>query len=81
MEFVFLWLLMGGIGAAIGQKKGRPAEGFFAGLLLGPLGIIFILVRQPKWKCPDCGGAIDKGVKKCKHCGSVLVPDNIEAQK
>lgn len=70
MEIIILWIISGIIGALIGQKKGRPLEGFFAGLLLGPIGLIFIIVRQPKWKCPECGGAIDKGVRKCKHCGS-----------
>jgi len=79
MEFVILWVLMGLIGAAIGQRKGRAAEGFFAGLLLGPIGLIFIIVRQPKWKCPECGGAVDKGVRKCKHCGSDLIQAKTEA--
>ena len=79
MELVILWVLMGLIGAAIGQRKGRPLEGFFAGLLLGPIGLIFIIVRQPKWKCPECGGAVDRGVKKCKHCGSELGQAKTEA--
>lgn len=70
MEIIILWIIFGLIGAAIGQKKGRPAEGFFAGLLLGPLGLIYIIVKKPKWKCSECGGAIDKNVRKCKHCGS-----------
>ena len=70
MEIIILWIIFGLIGAAIGQKKGRSLEGFFAGLLLGPLGLIYIIVKKPKWKCPECGGAIDKNVRKCKHCGS-----------
>lgn len=73
MELVILWIIFGLIGAAIGQKKGRPIEGFFAGLLLGPLGLIYIIVKKPKWKCPECGGTIDKDVRKCKHCGSEIV--------
>jgi hypothetical protein len=72
MEIIILWIIFAIIGALIGQKKGRPLEGFFAGLLLGPIGLIFIIVRQPKWKCPECGGAIDKNVRKCKHCGSEI---------
>ena len=72
MEIVVLWLVMALIGALIGQNKGRPVEGFFAGLLLGPLGLIFIIARSARWKCPECGGAIEKGVRKCRHCGSEL---------
>ena len=73
MEYLVLWLLFGLIGALIGNKKGRPLEGFFAGLLLGPIGLIFIIARKPKWTCPECNGAVGKDVRKCKHCGSDLV--------
>jgi hypothetical protein len=36
-----LWLgIGGGIGAAIGASKGRGGEGFFLGIILGPVGWI-----------------------------------------
>ena len=70
MEYLFLWFFFALIGAYIGQKKKRIAEGFIAGLLLGPIGLIWIIFQKPKLKCPECGGIIDKGVNKCKHCGS-----------
>ena len=66
------WFFFALIGAAIAQKKGRVLEGFIAGLLLGPIGIIWIIFQKPKRKCPECGGIIEKNVKKCKHCGSEI---------
>ena len=72
MEIIAIWVFMGLIGAAIGQRKARTLEGFLAGLLLGPIGLIYIIAKKPKFKCPECGGTIDKHVRKCKHCGSVI---------
>ena len=72
MEIIVLCLFMGLIGAVIGQKKARVLEGFIAGLLLGPLGLIWIIATKAKFKCPECEGIIEKNVKKCKHCGSVV---------
>ena len=61
------------IGAAIGQKKSKALEGFVAGLLLGPIGLIWIIVAKAKYRCPECQGAIEKGVAKCRHCGSEIL--------
>jgi len=72
MEIMILLIFLGLIGAVIGQKKARTLEGFMAGLLLGPLGLIWIIVTKAKLKCPECKGLIEKNVKKCKHCGSVI---------
>jgi len=69
---VIIWIIFALIGAAIGQKKSRVLEGFIAGLLLGPIGLIWIIVTKAKYRCPKCQGAIEKGVAKCRHCGSEI---------
>lgn len=43
MEFVFLWLLFGIFSAVLASQKNRSAFGwFFAGLLLGPFGLLVV---------------------------------------
>lgn len=75
MVFLLFWaVIAGGIGAAIGQKKGRAGEGFVLGLLIGPLGWLLVAVGKSQGpKCPHCHGEIDKGVTKCRHCGGDIV--------
>lgn len=71
--FVFFWIVFALIGYGIGQYKGRPLAGFLWGLLLGPIGWLVILTSPDyRAKCPDCGGVIIPGARKCKNCGSVL---------
>ena len=77
-SYLLLWCLIGGlIGLLIGQTKGRAGAGFFFGMLLGPLGWLVVAAGPSlKPKCPDCGGVIVEGARKCKNCGSELpVPD------
>ena len=40
-------LVIGGIGAAIGDRKGRAAQGFWLGALLGLIGVIIIACLGP----------------------------------
>lgn len=43
-----LWLLVnGGIGAALGRAKGLTLDGVVYGCLLGPLGWLVVLLKQP----------------------------------
>lgn len=46
--FVIIWLLCGIIGFMIGEKKNRPTLGLLLGILLGLIGIIIMLVIEPK---------------------------------
>lgn len=73
MEIVIVWIVLALIGAAIGQKKSKVLEGFVAGLLLGPIGLIWIIVAKAKHRCPECQGAIEKGVAKCQHCRTEIL--------
>jgi hypothetical protein len=47
MVFI-IWLLCGIIGFMIGEKKNRPVLGASLGFLLGIIGIIIMLVVEPK---------------------------------
>jgi hypothetical protein len=47
-QYLILFLVSGGIGAAIGSSKNRAGLGFVLGLLLGCLGWIIILLIPRK---------------------------------
>lgn len=48
IRFLIAWVLLcGGIGAALGRIKGLTRHGFIYGLLLGPVGLMLILLKQP----------------------------------
>jgi hypothetical protein len=73
---VVIWLLAGaGVGAAIGQGKGRAGEGAVLGALLGPIGWILaaIALNYPR-KCPACFGGVPEAAAVCQHCGRELPP-------
>ena len=53
IEYFYLWFIFSLFGAWIGQRKKRIAEGFLAGLLLGPIGLIWIALQKPKEKFRD----------------------------
>jgi hypothetical protein len=72
IEIVIIWIIFALIGVMIGQKKSKALEGFVAGLLLGPIGLIWIIATKAKYRCPKCQGAVEKGVTKCRHCGSEI---------
>jgi hypothetical protein len=85
---IVFWLICGVIAYYIYQGKGRAGcWGFLVGFMLGPLGIVYALVRSPdtrrseelqvragtaRW-CPHCGELIRYGARVCKHCGRDLV--------
>lgn len=74
--FMF-WLLLfmslfGFLGWKIGEAKGNAKYGLIVGALLGPIGILVMLVVASSPRCPECGGAIPLNVRKCKHCGSAI---------
>ena len=77
MELLLLvWFFFALIGVLIGKNKGQTVEGFIAGLLLGPIGILWLVSQKPKEKCPECGGVLEGKFKKCKHCGSEINPSS-----
>lgn len=60
MEMILImWPLMALIGAmVIGKQKGRTGEGLILGLLLGPLGWLWVLLGPDKaqTQCAFCAG-------------------------
>ena len=86
-EHLIMAVVFGLIASAIYQSKGRNAlSGFLAGLIFGPLGIIFALLssvdadgilRQKIQKgelklCVYCAEPIKAAAIRCKHCLSNL---------
>ena len=62
--------LFGGVGYVIGNAKGRGADGFALGVLIGFIGwLIIALLPEKGEKCPECFGVVPAGARRCKHCG------------
>jgi len=48
LMIVAVWILFnGGIGAAIGHPKGLSIDGLVYGTMLGPIGWLVVLLKQP----------------------------------
>ena len=87
---LFIWLIMGLIGYAIGNGKGRGTAGFFLGLFLGFIGWIIVLLlspaqntiqvaQQPKLThvCPYCRSSIDPRASICAVCKKEITPTSV----
>jgi hypothetical protein len=81
-----LWFVCGVIASAIADEcGGSAAGGFWAGFLLGPLGIaVAFFLRDPEGRqrkaaqlgelrrCPECAELIQREALTCKHCRTRL---------
>ena len=89
MELFVLWFGLCIAVGLLASKRGRSGIGWFLfAFILSPiLGFIFVLVLERKNKtrnstaegsslrnCPDCRELIRSDAKKCKHCGSEVIP-------
>ena len=69
MALIVAALIPAFIGAYIGERRGIKVCGFFLGFFLSYLGLIVIMCIDRANKCPECGGALNKGARRCCHCG------------
>lgn len=83
MGYVGVWILCGIIAGAIYRNRGNSGfAGFLAGLILGPIGIILVLVTKPNTaaieqrqlasgemkKCPACAELVRSDARVCRYC-------------
>lgn len=75
MEFLLFWLACAVLGSMIGSAKGAGFSGFVLGLLLGPIGVLIVLVSNGnRRKCPLCAERIQVAAKVCPHCRNEIKP-------
>ena len=78
MENVFALIVavtMAGVGAAIGNSRGRLMFGLLLGLFVGPLGWFLVYVLPSKrMPCPHCRTPVDKKATVCLKCNRSVVP-------
>jgi hypothetical protein len=69
---VIFWLICGIIGTVIGSFRNAGGTGFLLGFLLGPLGVLLVLMVEGRPKCPHCAEHHQPGAKICPHCRTAL---------
>lgn len=77
-----LMAFFGGVGYAIGNKKGKGVLGLILGAMLGVLGWIVlafipgepVVVVKPRKLCRDCRKQIPKRAATCPYCGGGSAP-------
>ena len=90
MEFFVIWFVFAIATAIVASSKGRSGFGWFIlGCLFSLIALILVAVlpsqkaspRNPNAptpethvRCPDCRELVYKDARKCKHCGTPLVP-------
>jgi len=63
---IVVWIIFGIIAGVIWHNNGRSGNGgFWLGILLGPLGIILVLVMGSGLACPECRGSVVRGASRC----------------
>jgi len=74
MWVFFIWLTCVVISAVVGAQRGNPLGGTFSGVMLGPLGVLIVLLSKDKNRvpCPFCAEKIQKKAKICLFCRKEL---------
>jgi len=69
MEWVAIWLMCGVIAGFFGYHKGVGFGGFIVGVILGPIGIILVLMSVGnRVRCRFCRQYIDPNSASCQYC-------------
>lgn len=88
MEVVFFWFFFSVLVGVWASGRGRSGFGYFVlSMLLSPLlGFLIVAVagnlkekaNEPNpdthVRCPDCRELVLRDARKCKHCGTALIP-------
>ncbi len=77
MEWIYVWILVWVVCIIIATRKGMGVSSFFFGLILGPLGIILVLLSKGKRvACPFCDKLIYMTSTVCPHCEKEITDTN-----
>ncbi|MDE0021396.1 MAG: hypothetical protein OXT69_08460 [Candidatus Poribacteria bacterium] len=72
---IAVFLLMGVIGANIAEDRGNSRfAGFLWGLILGPIGILYVWTAPHRYICPECQEGVKPAAQRCPHCQQELAP-------
>lgn len=65
-----IWIVSTLIATHVGFQRGFAFLGFLNGLVLGPLGLLFVLVQHDsrRYDCPHCSEKILKTASVCPKC-------------
>jgi len=68
--FWVLWIVCTLISTYIGVQKGIGFMGFINGVVLGPLGVLIVMIQDDSNRsaCPSCAEKVMKAAKVCPHC-------------
>jgi hypothetical protein len=72
-----LSVIFAALGLFFGIGKNRAIEGAVLGLLLGPIGLVVLMLlgRVYKRRCPYCLAGIPDFATRCRHCAADLSPE------
>lgn len=77
MEYViaFVWIGCLILCTYIGMRRGFPFLGFLNGLVLGPLGVLIVVIQKDSTRrdCPYCAEMIKVEARVCPFCRNEIV--------
>jgi len=69
MEWLLIWIFFSIPSTVIGSRRGSGFTGFFLGLILGPVGLIFAAkIRGKRQFCAFCLDETPPTALVCPHC-------------